>query len=62
MLSEDGFWIHCDTVGCPEKVKNHRWGMIEAEGWFFGKPPKAEARCPKHVPTWLVEWRKNRDG
>lgn len=53
--------IGCAGPECREKVKNHRWGKTKAVGWFFSREDD-KAYCPKHVPEWVEEWRKKRDG
>jgi hypothetical protein len=58
LISEDGEFIFCDEAGCPEKIKNHRWGKIKAEGWFFQKNDKAW--CPYHIPIWHKDWGKRK--
>lgn len=59
-VSEDGEWFVCDHPGCEVKIKNHYWGRVKAEGWFFQKT--GEGFCPEHVPPWVLDWRKTRNG
>jgi hypothetical protein len=63
MLSEDYEYIVCDEEGCENKIKNHKWGKIKAEGWVFterwNKP--REDWCPEHIPAWWAEWKRKRD-
>lgn len=54
MITKDGKHHECEV--CTSRVKNHRWGLTKAEGWFFTKK-KDEAYCPEHVPGWVEEWR-----
>lgn len=48
----------CDHEGCPRTIKDHMWGRIKAEGWFFTKTGKAY--CPDHRPEWVAAWRKRK--
>lgn len=59
MISADGEWIVCDEDGCNARAKNHRWGKVKAEGWFFFRRDGLEdaAYCPEHVPAWVEKWR-----
>lgn len=44
--------------GCTATVKNHRWGRVKADGWFFTKElPDDKGYCPEHNPPWVAEWR-----
>jgi len=56
MISEDYGFVICDEDGCEEKIKNHAWGHIKAEGWFFGRDGET-AWCPNHIPDWVSAWR-----
>lgn len=56
--TEDGEWTRCAEKTCEERVKNHAWGRIKAEGWFFTK--KGKAYCPSHIPAWVEKWREKR--
>lgn len=58
MITEDGEWITCDgpDPNCEQKIKNHAWGKIKAEGWFMMKDDKSY--CPNHIPDWVKKWRK----
>lgn len=47
--------ITCSAHDCENKVKNHYWGKVKAEHWFFQKD--GTAFCPDHVPAWVVVWR-----
>lgn len=57
--TKDGEWFECDQPECETKVKNHAWGYIKAEGWFFSRDGE-RGYCPEHVPAWVSEWRKKR--
>lgn len=59
-MAEDGEFLVCDEPGCENKIKNHRWGKIKAEGWFFTK--KGIAYCPEHEPAFVKDWRKKKHG
>lgn len=62
MITVDGEWVVCDHLSedkkndCEAKIKNHAWGRIKAEGWFFSRDPD-RAYCPNHIPSWVAEWR-----
>lgn len=65
MITKDGKYEQCDKPGCEEKIKNHRWARVRANGWFFFKHDTYSglthvAYCPDHVPDWVVDWRKKR--
>lgn len=48
-------WI-CAIPDCEESIKKGRWSQIKrGENWFFTMDDKAF--CPKHVPSWVAEWR-----
>ena len=47
--------VRCAEPGCEATVKDHAWGKIKADGWFFTKT--GEAWCPDHNPEWVAEWR-----
>lgn len=48
--------------GCATKVKNHKWGKVKAEGWFFSKEiPEDKGYCPEHVPEWVASWRAKKN-
>ena len=47
---------HCSAVGCAKSIKDHYWGHVKAEGWFFSKA--GEAYCPEHLPEWVPAWRE----
>lgn len=48
--------IHCSHEGCEASVKNHYWGKVKADDWFFQKT--GEAWCPEHIPEWVETWRR----
>ena len=50
--------ICCLADGCPNTIKNHAWGKIKAEGWFFSRD--GSAYCPEHVPEWVDAWRASK--
>lgn len=56
MISADYEYILCDgDPDCEAKIKNHAWGKIKAEGWFFSKAKgeiPEKAYCPDHLPEW----------
>lgn len=52
-------WKHCAEPECPEKVKDHYWGHVKAEGWFFSMET-GDAFCPAHNPPWVAEWRERK--
>ena len=56
--THEGSTVSCSQADCDATVKNHRWGKIKAEGWFFQRD--GQAWCPTHVPEWVAEWRANR--
>lgn len=58
-LFEDNEFIYCVRFGCDQKVKNHRWGVTKAEGWFFSRY-SGFAYCPEHLPDWVEDWRKRK--
>ena len=64
MISPDGEYILCESQpDCDSKIKNHAWGQIKSEGWFFTKPKDGEpskAYCPAHHPDWVKTWRSKR--
>lgn len=47
--------IYCDHPRCMNTIRNHCWGKIRADGWFFTKAGKDF--CPEHVPVWVEAWR-----
>lgn len=55
---DNGEWYECDEIGCESKIKNHYWGYVKSERWFFKKD--GTGFCPLHTPSWVEEWRKNR--
>lgn len=60
MLSENGEWVECNVFLCPERVKNHKWGRIKAQGWLFTKDGRHF--CPRHLPAWYTKWHnKNKE-
>ena len=59
-IIEGGEWFECDHEGCESKIKNHHWGYVKAERWFFQKDGRGF--CPSHVPPWVTEWRAKRRG
>jgi hypothetical protein len=66
MSERETRWRYCagpdDLGGCGEKIRDHAWGHIKAEGWFFSKET-GKAYCPEHNPPWVEEWRaKKRAG
>jgi hypothetical protein len=50
--------IKCSFEGCTNAIKDHLWGHIKAEGWFFKR--NGDAWCPDHIPAWVAKWRKNK--
>lgn len=50
--------IFCSIEGCDHSIKNHAWGKIKAEGWFFLR--NGTAFCPDHIPDWVAGWRESR--
>lgn len=50
---------NCSYEGCENKLPNHAWGRIKAEGWFQQRD--GNIWCPDHIPEWVEEWRKKRD-
>jgi hypothetical protein len=50
--------LKCSEPTCDKTIKNHMWGKIKAEGWFFQKDDKQW--CPDHIPDWVEEWRARR--
>lgn len=60
MLSIDGEYIVCGEPNCDNHIKNHLWGRIKAEGWFFTRT-RDEAWCPDHLPEWVIEWRGKKE-
>jgi len=58
MKEPDHQHVRCDHPGCEAKIKNHAWGKIRAEGWFFQRNGKAY--CPDHLPEWVDKWRGKR--
>jgi hypothetical protein len=59
MITPDGENLVCDAPNCEAKRKNHKWGRVKAEGWFFEKSGKVW--CPDHHPDWVTEWRKKNE-
>lgn len=51
-------YTHCSIDDCPERVADHYWGHVKAEGWFFSKD--GAAYCPQHVPEWVAGWRERK--
>lgn len=45
----------CSGEGCEQKIADHAWGRIKAEGWFIQKD--GNVWCPDHTPEWVEEWR-----
>jgi len=47
----------CSEAGCMVTHPASHWDNIKAQelGWFFQKDGRRW--CPKHVPTWVAEWR-----
>ncbi len=56
MNTEDGK-IQCEE--CEAQIENHRWGKTKAQNWFFTRDGE-KAYCPKHVPSWVEDWREKR--
>lgn len=50
-----GGYVCCDGEGCRNRIKDHRWGHIKADDWFFQKD--GTAYCPDHIPDWVEKWR-----
>lgn len=50
--------LKCSEEGCDKTIKNHLWGHIKADGWFFSKD--GSLFCPDHVPAWVADWRKRK--
>lgn len=48
----------CDEKGCTKTVKNHAWGRIKADGWFFTR--EGGVWCPDHRPEWYAAWRRGK--
>ena len=46
----------CAESDCTASVKNHYWGHVKADGWFFSK--EGPAWCPEHLPDWVPAWRE----
>lgn len=61
MLSDDKSLIICDEKSCTHFIKNHQWGKIKAEGWYFSRD-NTKARCPDHVPEWYKNWKARPHG
>lgn len=55
MITEDGEFIKCED--CDEKIKNHAWAKIKADGWFLTRDGRAY--CPNHQ-SWVAGWRKRK--
>lgn len=49
--------VKCEN--CDDNVPNHYWGKVKADGWFFQRDGRAY--CPKHVPEWVANWRKEKE-
>ncbi len=49
--------IHCSIPECTNTIKDHAWGHIKAEGWFFPRDKTQPVFCPVHLPEWVEEWR-----
>lgn len=56
-MSGDFDDFKCDK--CEARIKNHYWGKVKAEGWFFSRDNKV-IRCPEHVPSWYHKWTSRR--
>lgn len=48
-------YTQCDAEGCKARVRDHAWGVIKADGWFFQK--NGDSWCPDHIPDWYWEWK-----
>jgi len=48
----------CSGEGCAERLADHAWGRIKADGWFQQKD--GTIWCPEHIPDWVAEWRARR--
>lgn len=48
----------CSHEVCTDSYTPHHWGAKRAQslGWFLQK--NGDAWCPKHIPDWVVEWRR----
>lgn len=55
---DSGEWFQCDHEDCESIIKNHYWGYVKSDRWFFGKDGKGY--CPIHIPDWVAEWRKKK--
>ncbi len=53
--ADEGELEHCSEPGCEATVKNHYWGRVKADLWFFQK--NGDAWCPDHHPEWVAAWR-----
>lgn len=60
MPDRETTYVHCVGPDCTATIPNHRWGKTKAVGWFFSKDDKTY--CPEHVPEWVEDWRRKRDG
>ena len=53
-------YVHCagkdGMGGCDAKIKDHAWGHIKADDWFFSKQT-GNLFCPEHIPDWVPAWR-----
>lgn len=50
----------CSSPKCPNRFKDHAWGVIKSseQGWFHQKDGKSF--CSDHTPDWVSKWREKK--
>lgn len=54
-MTRETTYTECSQEGCAERLADHAWGRIKADGWFQQKD--GIIWCPEHHPAWVLAWR-----